>query len=155
MVTTVGDCDDTSAEVHPDAIDTWYDGIDQDCDGRSDFDADRDGHEKPVGDNGGRDCDDADRSVHPGAEDPPGDGIDQDCDGADDAEPASEDSASLDGNDADTDKSGCATMGIASSAVVWAILPLIACRRRRTEHSFAVCSTALALVPPKERIPPV
>jgi len=134
MVTTVGDCDDTSAEVHPDAVDTWYDGIDQDCDGRSDFDADRDGHEKPVGDNGGRDCDDADPSVYPGAEDPPGDGIDQDCDGADDAEAATEASAPLDGSDANADKSGCATMGIASGVTVWTILPFIAGRRRRADR---------------------
>ena len=49
-----GDCWDTEKgpegsaltgfDIHPDATDTWYDGIDQNCSGDSDFDADADGY---------------------------------------------------------------------------------------------------------------
>jgi len=35
----------SASEVHPGAPDTWYDGVDQDCNGRSDFDVDRDLHD--------------------------------------------------------------------------------------------------------------
>ncbi len=39
------DCDDTDATVNPEATETWYDGVDQDCDGANDFDQDDDGFE--------------------------------------------------------------------------------------------------------------
>ncbi|RME22484.1 MAG: hypothetical protein D6798_15685 [Deltaproteobacteria bacterium] len=77
-----GDCNDGRRWVRPGAWERWYDGIDQDCDGASDFDADRDGHDSA--DHGGDDCDDHDRWVHPGAWERWYDGIDQDCDGASD-----------------------------------------------------------------------
>jgi len=58
-----------------------YDGVDQDCDGWSDYDQDRDGDDHL--DHGGTDCDDEDASIHSAAEEIPYDGIDQDCDGVD------------------------------------------------------------------------
>ncbi len=75
------DCDDTNEAVHPDAIERWYDGLDQDCQGDSDFDADQDGHDRePEGD----DCDDQDVEVRPGGEETWYDGVDSDCSGGSD-----------------------------------------------------------------------
>ncbi|MBK9368015.1 MAG: hypothetical protein IPN01_17150 [Deltaproteobacteria bacterium] len=100
----------TAVEVFPGAEEAWYDGVDQDCDGASDFDQDGDGFESAndeqadgsVGDDcvdGGVndevfedscsgelitvDPEDA-ASVNPDAEDALYDGVDQNCDGADD-----------------------------------------------------------------------
>ena len=97
----------SSADVNPDAAETFYDGLDQNCDGLSDFDKDGDGHASlskpdPSGDLPSDDCWD-DPDVLPGAfeaNDPADqldasavftgavetwyDGIDQDCAGDDD-----------------------------------------------------------------------
>ena len=67
------DCDDTDPAIHPGATEIWYDGIDQNCDGRDD-DADDDGFDLAD------DCDDNNARIYPGAFDKV-DGIDEDCDG--------------------------------------------------------------------------
>ena len=76
-VVTDGDCNDADATVSPGAAETWYDGIDQDCDGADD---DQDGDGYGVAD----DCDDTESEVNPGADESWYDDIDQDCAGDDD-----------------------------------------------------------------------
>ncbi|MFN7144701.1 MAG: MopE-related protein, partial [Myxococcota bacterium] len=73
-----GDCDDSDARVFPGAPEIWYDGVDGDCAGGSDYDADGDG--VLPGTYGGGDCDDLDPTVAPGG-DETCDGVDEDCDG--------------------------------------------------------------------------
>ena len=74
------DCDDTDATIHPTASDTWYDGVDSDCGGGSDYDADADGYAHDS--YGGTDCDDTDASIYPGAPESCEDGEDLNCDGS-------------------------------------------------------------------------
>ncbi len=75
------DCDDTDPSVSPGESETWYDGVDQDCDDSSDYDADGDGYDHDG--YGGGDCDDTDADVNPAATEVPGNGTDEDCDGSD------------------------------------------------------------------------
>ncbi|GDX80612.1 hypothetical protein LBMAG42_24230 [Deltaproteobacteria bacterium] len=74
------DCDDTNAAVCPGAAETWYDGVDGDCDGASDFDADLDGYASAAALSSGTDCDDAVATVNPAASEVCDDGVDNDCD---------------------------------------------------------------------------
>ncbi len=105
-VDTTGDCDDSDADIHPDAEETCNDQ-DDDCDG--DTDEDLLGTWYPDGDGDGwgaagsevqgcepgegwvevgGDCDDANSNIHPDA-DEACDGIDDDCDGlVDDDDPS-------------------------------------------------------------------
>ena len=39
------DCNDSDGTINPGATETWYDGVDQDCDGNSDYDQDGDGYD--------------------------------------------------------------------------------------------------------------
>ena len=60
------DCDDGSGVIFPGAEEVWYDGVDGDCAGGDDFDADGDGFGSE--DYGGTDCEDADADVVPDAD---------------------------------------------------------------------------------------
>ena len=87
------DCDDSDFSVYPGAADAWYDGVDSDCDGASDYDADGDGDDSDA--YSGTDCDDTDATVHVGATDTWYDGVDADCAGDSDYD------ADADGYDSD------------------------------------------------------
>ena len=62
------DCDDGTSSINPSATETWYDGVDQDCDGRDD---DQDGDSLLLAD----DCNDTDATSTAIADD-------ADCDGS-------------------------------------------------------------------------
>lgn len=66
------------ADIYPGALERYYDGVDQNCDGESDYDADRDGQDSIHF--GGTDCDDSDPDVFYGALEFC-DNVDNDCDG--------------------------------------------------------------------------
>ncbi|MEM9067634.1 MAG: MopE-related protein [Myxococcota bacterium] len=106
--TVAADCDDTMADVSPDASEVCDDGIDNDCDGGTDLvdddcapfsDGDGDGV-CPMGrdmnddrdcldegeDTGAVDCDDTNELVSPELDEICGDGLDNDCNGLADAD---------------------------------------------------------------------
>lgn len=85
------DCDDMDPGVNPEAFETPYDEIDQDCDGADLTDVDEDLFSWTGA--GGSDCDDMDEDINPDASDLPANGIDEDCDGVDAALPANDDFA--------------------------------------------------------------
>lgn len=60
-VLNIRDCNDLDETMYPGASDVAYDGIDNDCGGGSDYDADGDGHDAMTYD--GDDCDDDDAGV--------------------------------------------------------------------------------------------
>ncbi len=78
--TALTDCNNFNAAIHPGATEHWYDGVDQNCDGRNDYDRDGDGFISD--DYGGDDCDDSETgpSVNPSMNEIY-DGIDNDCNG--------------------------------------------------------------------------
>ena len=75
------DCDETDSSIYSLATEYWYDGVDQNCDGWSDYDSDYDGYDSDL--YGGNDCDDTNGYVNPGETEIVGDGVDQNCDGFD------------------------------------------------------------------------
>jgi len=91
-----GDCDDEDNAVYVGAPDDWYDGLDSDCGGEDDYDADQDTYvsDENAGETTSNvegsgaldagDCDDEDEHVNPYAIDEWYDGVDTDCDGSDD-----------------------------------------------------------------------
>ena len=86
------DCDDDNPDIHPEAEDIAYDGIDSNCDEKDDYDLDGDGFVRTedinkqtegVASSGqllGGDCDDTDASINPDQEDEWYDGVDTNCD---------------------------------------------------------------------------
>jgi len=97
------DCDDGEATTNPDAEETWYDGVDSDCDGWSDYDSDFDGYDSLDEAEHGEDCDDTDADINPDAEEIWYDGVDQDCDEWSDYDADGDgfDSATYGGDDCD------------------------------------------------------
>lgn len=73
------DCLDTDASVLPGGEDTWYDGVDGNCDGASDYDADGDGADSDA--YAGSDCDDTTDTIGPNVPEVCSNRIDDDCDG--------------------------------------------------------------------------
>ncbi|NQW21325.1 MAG: hypothetical protein HQ477_11500 [Chloroflexi bacterium] len=73
-----GDCNDGDPSINPDALETPYDGIDQDCDGADLIDVDEDGFAGIQV--GGSDCNDSQATVNPEAPEL-ANGVDDDCDG--------------------------------------------------------------------------
>jgi uncharacterized protein (TIGR03382 family) len=76
------DCDDTDAAIFPGATEVWYDGVDSDCSGDSDFDRDGDGSDSE--EYGGEDCNDSDPLFSPLSDETWYDGVDGDCGDDDD-----------------------------------------------------------------------
>ncbi len=110
------DCDDTLDSVYPGAPESWYDGVDQDCDGNDD---DQDGDGAPSAD----DCDDTDPAVVT-------------CDTATDTDTDTDDTDA--GAEGDTggktepSACGCASTGTpVTSAALLGLLALTVTRRRR------------------------
>ncbi|MCB9673704.1 MAG: putative metal-binding motif-containing protein [Alphaproteobacteria bacterium] len=81
-----GDCDDTNASIHPNAVEVCGDALDNDCSGVvDDKDDDNDGHVdlncvNYTGTDPRDDCDDTSSQIYPGAGELQ-DSIDNDCDG--------------------------------------------------------------------------
>jgi hypothetical protein len=68
------DCNDAASGTHPGAVESWYNGFDENCDELSDYDRDFDGDDSDSW--GGTDCDDTNPDVYVGAPDDWYDGVD-------------------------------------------------------------------------------
>ena len=75
------DCNDNDAATNPGAPEIWYNGVDNNCDGLSDYD--QDGMVKMLA-SGGTDCNDTDASINSSGVEVWYDGVDQNCDGLSD-----------------------------------------------------------------------
>ena len=115
--TCEGDCDDDANDADGDGVadgalrspgltETWYNGVDSNCDGLSDYDQDGDGEDSDQ--HGGTDCNDVDADVYAGALEIC-DGIDNNCDGLVDDQDPNVDSASLSAFYEDIDGDGYGT----------------------------------------------
>lgn len=71
------DCNDSNSNIHPNATDIPYNGIDEDCNGSDLSDVDGDGESYLT------DCNDGDPSINTMVADIPNNGIDENCDGSD------------------------------------------------------------------------
>ena len=69
------DCDDTNADINPDAVEIYYNGIDDDCNDAT-VDNDQDGDGFSIDD----DCDDTNEDINPDQVEIVFNGIDDDCD---------------------------------------------------------------------------
>lgn len=96
------DCDDANPDAYPGATERWYDGVDEDCAGGSDYDRDGDGFD--TSSFGGRDCDDSTATISPDAAEVWYDGTDQNCDGNDDDQDADGTPLAADCDDTDPTK---------------------------------------------------
>jgi hypothetical protein len=72
------DCNDHDPAIHPGAREIVNNTVDENCDGRVDFDRDGDG---VLARPGGRDCNDRNRRIRPGRREIPGNRVDENCDG--------------------------------------------------------------------------
>jgi Ca2+-binding RTX toxin-like protein len=72
------DCDDSNPAIGPGAAEVVNNDVDENCDGRRDFDRDGDGALAPPG---GGDCDDGDPAIRPAAREVKGNRADENCDG--------------------------------------------------------------------------
>jgi hypothetical protein len=73
-----GDCNDADPAVHPGAREIVNNAVDENCDGRPDFDRDGDG---VLARPGGNDCNDRNRRISPRRREIPGNKRDENCDG--------------------------------------------------------------------------
>jgi hypothetical protein len=113
------DCDDEDPNAYLGAAEIWYDNIDENCDGLSDWDQDGDGYETDAHNTdpeaGGGDCQDLKVEYHPNAEDAPYDNRDTNCDQQDDYDADGDGSRSDDygaGTDCDDNDPTVNTSGV-------------------------------------------